>query len=111
LQFADYGPNATPPLQRAYYTLAGWSANPDTSPDNPTYGVNGYVTVGATDATYYAIWKNSIKLFYWGDNSDRQDATIIAKGLPISNLTADRWNSLKAKVKEIASAYGNTAAV
>lgn len=111
LQFADYGPNATPPLQRAYYTLAGWSANSSTSPDNPTYGVNGYVTVGATNATYYAIWKNHIKLFYWGGNSDTHDGTIIAKGLPISNLTAARWNSLKAKIKEIASAQGNTAAV
>lgn len=110
LQFADYGPNATPPLQRAYYTLVGWSANSSASPDNPTYGVNGYVTVGATDATYYAIWKNHIKLFYWGGNSDTHDGTIIAKGLPISNLTAARWNSLKAKIKEIASAQGNSAA-
>lgn len=110
LQFADYGPNATPPLQRAYYTLAGWSANSSASPDNPTYGVNGYVTIGATDATYYAIWKNHIKLFYWGGNSNTHDGTIIAKGLPISNLTAARWNSLKAKIKEIASAQGNSAA-
>lgn len=108
LSFADYGPNATPPLQRAYYTLAGWSANPNTSPDNPTYGINGYVTVGATDATYYAIWKHHIDPFYWDGNNGTTDSSIIAKGLPVTNLTAERWNRLKAKIKEISAAKGVT---
>lgn len=106
LQFADYGPNATPPLQRAYYTLVGWSANPDALPDNPTYGANGYVEVGATDAKYYAIWKHHIELFYWDGNTGSTDSSIIAKGLPVTNLTAARWNRLKAKIKEISAANG-----
>lgn len=106
LQFADYGSNATPPLQRAYYTLAGWSANPDASPDNPTYGANGYVEVGATDAKYYAIWKHRIELFYWDGNTGSTDSSIIAKGLPVTNLTAARWNRLKAKIKEVSAANG-----
>lgn len=104
LQFADYGPNATPPLQRAYYTLVGWSANPDTSPDNPTYGANGYVEVGATDAKYYAIWKHHIELFYWDGGTGSADSSIIAKGLPVTNLTASRWNRFKKKINEITQA-------
>lgn len=107
INLADYGPNGTPPLGRAYYSLVGWSTSPT---GTAAWGVNGTITVGATDASYYAIWKNYIKPFYWGGNSDTHDGTIIAKGLPISNLTADRWNSLKAKIKEIATAQGNTAA-
>ncbi len=108
LQFADYGPDGTPPLQRAYYTLVGWSTS---STGTAAWGVNEAITVGTTDATYYAVWKHYIKPFYWDGNNGVTDLTIIAKGLPISNLTADRWNSLKAKIKEIATAQGNTAAI
>lgn len=104
LQFADYGPNATPPLQRAYYTLVGWSANPDASPDNPTYGANGYVEVGATDAKYYAIWEPHIELFYWDGGTGSADSSIIAKGLSVTNLTASRWNRFKKKINEITQA-------
>lgn len=104
LQFADYGPNATPPLQRAYYTLVGWSANPDASPDNPTYGANSYVEVGATDAKYYAIWEPHIELFYWDGGTGSADSSIIAKGLSVTNLTASRWNRFKKKINEITQA-------
>ena len=37
------------------------------------------VTVGATDADYYAVWQKHIDLFYWYGN-DTQDAAKIAKG-------------------------------
>lgn len=95
-------------LTRQYYTHVGWSANPNTSPDNTPYGVDGFVTVGATNADYYAIWKPYISLFYWDGNTGSTDSSIIAKGLPVTNLTAARWNLLKAKIKEISAAKGIT---
>lgn len=100
LSFATYSS-----LTRAGYTLLGWSASK--SATTATYGTNGYVTVGATDATYYAVWqKNVIALFYWSSAS--ADATLIAKGKPVKNLTSVRWNSLMAKIKEVAEAEGGT---
>lgn len=100
LSFATYSS-----LTRTGYTLLGWSASK--SATTATYGTNGYVTVGATDATYYAVWqKNVIALFYWSSAS--ADATLIAKGKPVSNLTSVRWNSLMAKIKEVAEAEGGT---
>lgn len=51
--------------------------------------------------------KSSIDLFYW--NNSTWDAANIAKGQPISNLTAGRWNNLLAKIKELAEAEGGSA--
>lgn len=51
--------------------------------------------------------KSTIDPFYW--NNSTWDAANIAKGQPISNLTAGRWNSLLAKIKELAEAEGGSA--
>ena len=51
--------------------------------------------------------KSSIDLFYWTNAT--WDAANIAKGQPISNLTAGRWNNLLAKIKELAEAEGGSA--
>ena len=92
-------------LTRAGYTLLGWSAN--STATSATYGVNGTVDVGASDATYYAVWqKITIDLFYW--NSASTDASLIAAGQPISNMTAARWNRFKAKIAELAEAEGGS---
>ena len=105
VSFADYGPNGTPPLLNAYHSLSGWGTS---AAGTAAWGVDGYVTVGATDADYYAIWKNHIDPFYWDGGNGTKDSSIIATGLPVTNITAERWNRLKAKVKEISAAKGVT---
>ena len=50
--------------------------------------------------------KGSIDLFYWSSAST--DASLIAKGQPISNMTAARWNRFKAKIAELAEADGGS---
>lgn len=100
LLFANYSS-----LTRAGYTLLGWSANK--SATAATYAADGYVSVGAADATYYAVWQRMvIAPFYW--DSEGTDAALIAKGQPVSNLTAARWNKLLAKIKEVAEAAGGS---
>lgn len=92
-------------LTRTGYTLLGWSAN--SAATSATYEVNGTVDVGASDATYYAVWqKITIDLFYW--DSASTDASLIAAGQPISNMTASRWNRFKAKIAELAEAEGGS---
>lgn len=92
-------------LTRTGYTLLGWSAN--SAATSATYEVNGTVDVGASDATYYAVWqKITIDLFYW--DSASTDASLIAAGQPISNITASRWNRFKAKIAELAEAEGGS---
>lgn len=92
-------------LTRAGYTLLGWSAN--STATSATYGVNGTVDVGASDATYYAVWqKITIDLFYWSSAST--DASLIAAGQPINNMTSARWNRFKAKIAELAEAEGGS---
>lgn len=105
VSFAEYGPNGTPPLLNAYHTLSGWSTS---ATGTAAWDADGYVTVGATDADYYAIWKNHIDPFYWDGGNGTKDSSIIATGLPVANITAERWNRLKAKVKEISTAKGVT---
>lgn len=101
INLADYGPNGTPPLGRAYYSLVGWSTS---STGTAAWGVNGTITVGATDASYYAVWEPHIELFYWDGGTGSADTSIIAKGLPVTNLTASRWNRFKKKINEITQA-------
>ena len=50
--------------------------------------------------------KGSIDLFYWSSAST--DASLIAAGQPISNMTAARWNRFKAKIAELAAAEGGS---
>ena len=67
--------------------------------DEPSYAYS--------DSRFYAeivATKSSIDLFYW--NTAGTDASLFAAGKPISNLTAARWNKLKAKIKELAEASG-----
>lgn len=101
INLADYGPNGTPPLGRAYYSLVGWSTS---STGTAAWDVNGTITVGATDASYYAVWEPHIELFYWDGGTGSADSSIIAKGLPVTNLTASRWNRFKKKINEITQA-------
>lgn len=101
VNFATYSAN----LARAGYTLLGWSTS--SSATSAAWEPNGTVAVGSTNADYYAVWgKKNIELFYW--DSATTDSTLIAKGQPISNITAARWNRFKAKIAELAAAEGGS---
>lgn len=101
VNFATYSAN----LARAGYTLLGWSTS--SSATSAAWEPKGTVSVGSTNADYYAVWaKKKIELFYW--DSSTTDSTLIAKGQPISNMTAARWNRFKAKIAELAEAEGSS---
>lgn len=105
VSFAEYGPNGTPPLLNAHHTLSGWSTS---ATGTAAWDADGYVTVGATDADYYAIWKNHIDQFYWDGADGSTDNNIIATGLPLTNLTAIRWNKLCSILSDLAEANGGS---
>lgn len=63
------------------------------------------------DTNFYAVWTKNIGLFYWDGNTGATDSSIIAKGLPITNLTAERWNRLREKVLVVATARANATAI
>ena len=101
VNFANYSAN----LARAGYTLLGWSTS--SSATSAAWEPNGTVSVGSTNADYYAVWaKKNIELFYW--NSAATDSTLIAKVHPVANLTATRLNRFKAKIAELAAAEGGS---
>lgn len=93
-------PSVTPVLEG--YTFLGWSKT-DGGSATLFAGSTVYVTA---DTTLWAVFeKILIDLFYW-NGSDTADATLIAKGQPVTNITAARWNLLLAKIKELADACG-----
>lgn len=63
------------------------------------------------DTNFYAVWTKNIGLFYWDGNTGATDSSIIAKGLPITNLTAERWNRLREKILAVATARANATAI
>lgn len=106
-QTAQYGTYVTVSNTRptrAGYKFLGWSENAAAVVPDVWGGVSFPMYA---DKTLYAIWeKNAIDLFYWDGASGANDATLIAKGQPVSNITAVRWNALLAKIKELADAVG-----
>ena len=98
LSFSNYAS-----IKRTNYIHLGWSTSKTAT--SAAWGVNGSVTVGATDATYYAVWeKKTVQPFYWDNNNGSSDGNLIATGKPFSNLTAEMWNRLNKKIKEISEA-------
>lgn len=91
-------------VARSNHRLLGWSA--DKNATTPTYGTDGYVDVGGSNATYYAIWKRLVDPFQW--ESESWDASNIKRGQPVKNLTATRWNKLLAKIKEVSELDGGS---
>lgn len=98
---------------RSGYTFLGWSTDSSATSAEKASGDPVSFTAKSTSSTnpttlvYYAVWKkNQISQFYWDGASGTNDATLIAKGQPVSNITAARWNSLNAKIKELADACG-----
>lgn len=83
--------------QNASATTTDWWLTDDTDEPSYTYSTNRfYAELSAT--------KGIIDLFYW--INEASDDSLIAKGEPVKNITAARWNSLKAKIKELADAQG-----
>lgn len=67
-----------------------------------TYASNRqYVEISASKV------KTPISLFYW-DGSDANDTALIQTGKPFSNITANMWNRLNAKIQQTAEALGNS---
>ena len=94
-------------VKRIGYKLEGWGLS----------ATGGKVTVPngkywiTDDTNFYAVWTKNIGLFYWDGNTGATDSSIIAKGLPITNLTAERWNRLREKVLVVATARANATAI
>lgn len=78
-----------------------------TSPTSTSTSLS-FIAPGSDTVTIYVeiAAVRGIDSFYW-ENSV-WDAANIAKGQPIANLTATRWNNLKAKVKELVEANGGS---
>lgn len=90
------------------YTLSFYTSATSSTPSRQT--THNTATV-SFDSTGMNMWcelsaSKDIDLFYW--DSASTDASLIVTGQPISNLTAARWNRLKAKIQELAVAEGGS---
>ena len=90
--------------KKSGYTFKGWA---ETSGGAVKYVAGNSVYMTANKTLYAVFEKITISLFYW-TGTDDGDSTKIAKGQPVSNLTATMWNNYLAKVKELSTACGVT---
>lgn len=91
------------------YTVKFYASATATTPTSTMSSSDDTVSYAYTTSRVYAevtAGKGTIDLFYW--NSAATDASLIAKGQPISNMTAARWNRFKAKIAELAAAEGGS---
>lgn len=91
------------------YTVRFYASATATKPTSSLSIDSTDVSYAYTTSRVYAeisAGKGSIDLFYW--NSASTDASLIAAGQPISNMTAARWNRFKAKIAELAAAEGGS---
>ncbi len=86
------------------YTFQGWA---ETDGGSVRYVGGNSIYISADKVLYAVFEKITLSLFYWTGDSDA-DSTTIAKGQPVSNLTATMWNNYLAKVEELATACGVT---
>lgn len=90
------------------YRFLGWAVSSTATSATYHAGDSFGVRSDNPSATLYAVWqKITISKFYWA-GSDSADASLIAQGQPITNMTATRWNNLLAKIKEVADAQGGS---
>ena len=91
------------------YTVKFYASASATTPSSSLSSSDATVSYDYTINRVYAeitATKGSIDLFYWSSAST--DASLIAAGNPISNMTAARWNRFKAKIAELAAAEGGS---
>lgn len=99
-----------PTPTRSGYIFTGWKRDAT----GVVYTGNAPVSATSTDADdptinrFTAQWKRGIDQFYWDGGSGSGDGGIIAAGLPLSNLTAARWNRLMATLAELAEGNGSS---
>lgn len=99
-----------PTPSRSGYIFAGWKSDAT----GVVYTGNAPVSATSTNADdptinrFTAQWKRGIDQFYWDGGSGSSDGSIIAAGLPLSNLTAARWNRLMATLAELAEGNGSS---
>ena len=99
-----------PTPSRSGYIFMGWKSDAT----GVVYTGNAPVSATSTDADdptinrFTAQWKRGIDQFYWDGGSGSSDSSIIAAGLPLSNLTAARWNRLMATLAELAEGNGSS---
>lgn len=95
---------------RQGYIFTGWKRDAT----GVVYTGNAPVSATSTDADnptinrFTAQWKRGIDQFYWDGGNGSGDSSIIAAGLPLSNLTAYRWNRLMATLAELAEGNGGS---
>lgn len=91
------------------YIVKFYTSSTSTTPTSTMSSSDDTVSYAYTASRVYAeitAGKKSIDLFYW--DSASTDSLLIAKGQPISNMTAARWNRFKAKIAELAAAEGGS---
>ena len=91
------------------YTVKFYASASATTPSSSLSSSDAPVSYDYTINRVYAeitASKGTIDLFYW--NSASTDASLIAAGQPISNMTAARWNRFKAKIAELAAVEGGS---
>ena len=93
-----------PPYTVKFYASAS-ATTPSSSLSSSDYEVSYDYTTSRVYSEITAT-KKSVDLFYWSSAST--DASLIAAGQPISNMTASRWNRFKAKIAELAEAEGGS---
>lgn len=99
---AGYITCATTIPVKSGYTFSGWA---ETDGGSVRYVGGNSIYISANKTLYAVFEKITISSFYWTGNSST-DNTKIAKGQPVSNLTATMWNNYLAKVKELSTACG-----
>lgn len=91
------------------YTVKFYTSETATTPSSSLSSNDTEVSYTYTINRVYAeitATKKGIDLFYWDGANGTTDASLIATGLLVSNITAVRWNRLLAKIKELADACG-----
>ena len=96
----------------APYYVGFYASSSATSPGSQLQSSAGEFTFEYSANRQYSEVKATkikvpISLFYW-NGSDANDTALIQKGKPFSNITANMWNRLNAKIQQTAEALGKS---
>lgn len=96
----------------APYYVGFYASSSATSPGSQLQSSAGEFTFDYTANRQYSEVRATkikvpISLFYW-NGSDANDTALIQTGKPFSNITANMWNRLNAKIQQTAVALGSS---
>lgn len=96
----------------APYYVGFYASSSATSPGSQLQSSAGEFTFDYTANRQYSEVRATkikvpISLFYW-NGSDANDTALIQTGKPFSNITANMWNRLNAKIQQTAKALGSS---